>query len=330
MKDTNECDEAQASGAPSSIPPMPQPLEPPNFFWRSYTVPLLGLFIGILFGVMPPPSLAVGWAGSVISTALTGWMPLSSLGWARAGTYIGVALACSCCMEYTFVNLRDILTHFTHPQLAGVAALAPLADFLAVAAAYALACALLPSRGALAQAAGAAVCTLIAMIVVGPWESSLGYYTYNPPFLAWADSLGLQQVPPVPWEEPLGMAALALVVTMVAAVIGPRRPRGRSFSVKWAGLLFFSTQALPGWAWAAHTRRWELFALDTVLLAGLAALTLRLALAAARHRSGSARWSVHVSILSQAKSAEAELCPPCRMFAVWTSIRRILSSLQKT
>jgi hypothetical protein len=237
---------------------------------------------------MPPTSLAVGWVGTIVSTALTGWLLVYSLGWSRAVTFIGVALACSCCMEYTFVNLTGILTHFTYPQMAGVAALAPLADFLAVAAAYSLACALQPSRGALAQATGAALCMLIAMIVVGPWESSLGYYAYNPPFLAWADSLGLRQFPPVPWEEPLGMAALAFVATLLAAVIEPGRPSGRSFSMRWSSLLFFSTQALPGWAWAAHTRRWELFVLDTVLLAGLVALTLKPVMAAARHGSGSA------------------------------------------
>ena len=150
-----------------------------------------------------------------------------------------------------------------------------LQDFFAVACPYILSCALLPSGGVLARAFGAAVIMLVTTFVAGPFASTLGYYAYNEPFLAWGESLGLARVPAVPWAEPMGMFVLAFATTLVFAAGGPgNRERGR-FSPKWASLLYFNGQLLPAWAWAGRTTRWGLFMPGSVLLAGLAVLSLR-------------------------------------------------------
>jgi len=121
---------------------------------------------------------------------------------------------------------------------------------------------------------------LVTTLVAGPFPSTLGYYTYNMPFIAWGESLGLARVPPVPWAEPIGMFVLAFVTTIVFAACGPRKGERRRPSPKWAALLYFNGQVLPGWAWAAYTQRWELFAVCTVPLAALAVFAMRVSNAA--------------------------------------------------
>jgi hypothetical protein len=242
-----------------------------------YAVPVGALLIGPVSSVLVPPTPAGLWAETIIATVLTVWFLAYAQGWRRAAAFVGIALAFSFCMEYTFVNVIGILTHYTQPQFAGVPVLAPLQDFLAVAACHIFACALLPTRGVLPKVVGTTVLMLIAMFVAGPWESVLGFYTYNAPFLGWGDSLGLGQVPPVPWAEPIGMSLLAGITTVVfEALASPGRAR-RPFSLTWAGVLYFGAQTLPAWAWAGYTARWGLFMPGTVLLAGLAIFALRAA-----------------------------------------------------
>jgi hypothetical protein len=174
------------------------------------------------------------------------------------------------------------LTHFTQPQLGGVAALNLVQDFFAVASPYIFACALLPSSGILPKAFGAAFIMLITTIVGGPFASTLGYYTYNEPFSAGGDVLHLADVPRLPWAEPIGMFLLAIVTTVAFWACGRAKGEKQPFSAKWTALLYFNGQVLPGWAWAAYTGRWEFFGLCTVLLGVLAALTFRAGFAAAK------------------------------------------------
>ncbi len=245
----------------------------------NYAIPVGAVVIGILGGVLPPPSLPVLWAVGILDALLAAWFLVAIYGWGRASLYAVIAVAFSFGAEYALISV-GLLTHLTAPQLAGVAALNLLQDFFAVASPYLFACALLPSGGVLARAFGAAVIMLVTTVVAGPFASTLGYYTYNPPFLAWGESLGPARIPPVPWAEPLGMFVLAFVTTIVFAACGPGKRERRRPSPKWAALLYFNGQVLPGWAWAAYTARWGLFLPGSVLLAGLAIFAVRAARAA--------------------------------------------------
>jgi hypothetical protein len=235
-------------------------------------IPIAIVVIGILSGVLPP-SVPALWAVAVVSALLAVWFLVRAYGWRPAGTFAVVAVAISFGTETILVNPMGLLTHHSHPQLAGVAVLALIQDFVMVAASYILACALLPSGGLLTRAVGSGVLLLVATLISGPFASTLGYYTYNPPFAAWGESLGLEQVPSVPWAEPIGNSMIAVLTAFLFGAFGSFRRGERRFSPKWAAL-FFSTQALPGWAWAARTERWGLFAVGTVLLTGIVGLTV--------------------------------------------------------
>jgi hypothetical protein len=76
------------------------------------------------------------------------------------------------------------------------------------------------------------------------------------------------------------MFVLAIVTTVAFCACGARNGERRKPSSNWAALMYFNGQVLPGWAWAAYTQRWQLFAVGTVLLAGLTTFTLHAANAA--------------------------------------------------
>jgi hypothetical protein len=224
------------------------------------------------------------WTFSVIAFLLVAGFVVYSQGWARAGIYVGVVAVFSFVAEFTLVNPEGLLTHLTYPQLGGVSMLALLQDVLVIAASYLLVSALLASRGVVEKAGGAATITLVTAIVAGPWGTTLGYYIYNQPFHSWGESLGLRDVPPVPWDEPIGLVVLAFVTTILFEAFGSLGHAGRRLSPKWGGLLYFSSQAMPGWAWTAYTGRWEYLALSSVLIAGLASVTCWKAVAAERKK----------------------------------------------
>jgi hypothetical protein len=151
-----------------------------------------------------------------------------------------------------------------------------------VAASYILACALLPTRGAFAKAAGSGTLLLAATLIAGPPASTLGYYTYNFPFLPWTTSLGIQSAPAVPWAEPIGNPIIVFLTTIVFEGFASLRHDERPFSVKWAALLY-STQVLAAWAWTGCHEYWMLFAVSTVLLTGLVAWIVRAGWAGVRN-----------------------------------------------
>ena len=150
----------------------------------NYAIPVGAVVIGILGGVLPPPSLPFLWAVGILDALLAAWFLVYTYGWARASVYALIAVVFSFSAEYTLISV-GLLTHLTAPQLAGVAAINLLQDFFAVTSPYLFACALLPSGGVLARALGAAVIMLVTTFVAGPFPSTLGYYAYNAPFLAW-------------------------------------------------------------------------------------------------------------------------------------------------
>jgi hypothetical protein len=247
----------------------------------SYAIPVAAVVIGILGGVLPPPTLPVLWVVGILDALLAAWYLVYVYGRGRAIVYAVIAVVFSFSAEYALISI-GLLTHLTAPQIAGVAALNLLQDFFAVASPYIFACALLPCGGVLARAFAAAVIMLVTTLVGGPFASTLGYYIYNAPFLAWGESLGLARVPRLPWAEPIGMFVLAFATTIAFAVCSQGKGERRWASPKWAALLYFNGQALPGWAWAAYTQRWELFAVCTVPLVGLAIFALRAVNAAER------------------------------------------------
>jgi hypothetical protein len=250
-----------------------------------YVIPSLAILTGLLGGVLPPPSEAMLWGVGILDALLAAWILVDAYGWGRAALYAVVAITLSFCAEYALIA-AGLLTHLTRPDLFGVAALNLLQDFFAVAAPYILACALLPAGGVISRSLAAAVIMLITTFVGGPFAVTLGYYTYNEPFHAWGDYVGLSDVPRVPWAEPMGMFILAIATTAVFAGLTFSKPEERALSPKWTALLYFHGQVLPGWAWAAYTGHWGLFVLGTVLLMGLACFALRAIYVAPKDKSG--------------------------------------------
>jgi hypothetical protein len=236
--------------------------------------PVAIVTIGVGSGVLPPPSIPALWTLGVITAVCAIWLLVHSYGWAQAGIFALVAVAVSFCTEFILVNSMALLVHYSHPQVAGVSTLALLQDFIMVAASYILACALLPTGGVIAKAAGSGALLLAATLIAGPPASTLGYYTYNSPFDPWTGSLGIQSAPPVPWAEPIGNPIIVIVTAIVFEGFASLWPKERAFSVKWAALLY-STQVLAAWAWTACHEYWMLFAVSTVLLAGLVAWIVR-------------------------------------------------------
>jgi hypothetical protein len=252
-----------------------------------YFVPSLAILTGVLGGVLPPPSDATLWGVGILDALLAAWILVYALGWGRAALYAVIAVTSSFCAEYALIA-AGLLTHLTRPDLFGVAALNLVQDFFAVAAPYILACALLPTGGVISRSLLAAIIMLITTIVGGPFAVTLGYYTYNEPFHAWGDNVGLSDVPRVPWAEPVGMFILAIATTALFAALSFSKTEKRAMSPKWTALLYFHGQLLPGWAWAAYTGRWGLFALATVLLTGLACLALRASWVASKEKTETA------------------------------------------
>jgi hypothetical protein len=247
----------------------------------NYLIPVGIVIIGILSGVLPSPSVPALWAIGLVCALLAVWFLVHAYGLGRTAFFAAVALGFSFCTEYVLVNPLGILTHYSQPQLAGAAMLALLQDFVMVAASYILAAALFSSGGILTRAVASGAILLLATLVSGPFASTLGYYTYNEPFLAWGQSIGLEGVPPVPWAEPIGNPIIPMLTTIAfEGIVAPRRER--RFSPKWAAL-FFSSQTLPAWAWTAQMGLWGHFALSTLLLAAIVALTIRAELALDRN-----------------------------------------------
>jgi hypothetical protein len=243
-------------------------------FFLNVGAPLAIVMLGVVSGVLPPPSVPALWTFGVISAVGAIWLLVHSYGWAQAGIFAVVALTASFCTELILVNPLALLVHYSRPQVAGVSALALLQDFVMVAASYVFACALLPRGGVFAKAAGSAILLLMATLIAGPPASTLGYYTYNPPFLPWTESLGIPSAPPVPWAEPIGNPIIVILTTIVFEGFASLRHAERPFSVKWAALLY-STQVLAAWAWIACHEYWTLFAVSTALLAGIVACIVR-------------------------------------------------------
>jgi hypothetical protein len=254
-------------------------------FFLNIVAPLAIVMIGVVSGVLPPPSVPALWAFGVITAVCAIWLLVHSYGWAQAGIFAAVAIAVSFCTEFILVNPMALLVHYSHPQVAGVSALALLQDFVMVAASYVFACALLPTGGVFAKAAGSGTLLLAATLIAGPPASTLGYYTYNPPFLSWPADLGIQPAPPVPWAEPIGNPIIVILTSIVFAGFASLRHDERPFSVKWAALLY-STQVLAAWAWIACRGYWMLFAVSTVLLAGIVAWSVRAGWTGARNEPG--------------------------------------------
>jgi NAD(P)-dependent dehydrogenase (short-subunit alcohol dehydrogenase family) len=238
----------------------------------AYLIPIAALALGLLMGTLPPPTVPALSTVSILGFVAAFGFVVYAQGWARAGIYVAIVAVLSFCAEFTLVNPAGLLTHFTYPQLGGVLMLALLQDTLVIAASYIFASALLTSRGVLATAAAAATITLVTALVAGPWGTTLGYYVYNQPFDSWPENLGLHDVPPVPWGEPIGLVVLSFITTCIFDAFGSRGMAARRLSPKWAGILYFGSQALPAWAWAAYTGRWELFVLGAALLTALAAV----------------------------------------------------------
>src|SRR5262245_12232667 len=98
--------------------------KPMRKYLLDYAIPLAAVAIGILSGVMPPTSIVVLWSASGGGALLVIWLLVYAYGLKRAGLYIAIAFAFSFCAEHALVNLTGYLTHFAHPQLAGIAVLA--------------------------------------------------------------------------------------------------------------------------------------------------------------------------------------------------------------
>ena len=87
----------------------------------NYAIPVGAVVIGILGGVLPPPSLPVLWAVGILDALLAAWFLVAIYGWGRASLYAVIAVAFSFGAEYALISV-GLLTHLTAPQLAGVAA----------------------------------------------------------------------------------------------------------------------------------------------------------------------------------------------------------------
>jgi hypothetical protein len=191
----------------------------------------------------------------IVCALLAVWFLVHAYGWGRTAFFAAVAVGFSFCTEFVLVNAMGLLTHYSQPQLAGVAMLALLQDFVMVAASCILAGALFSSGGILTRAVASGAILLIATLVSGPFASTLGCYTYNEPFRAWGQSIGLEGVPPVPWAELIGNPVIPILTTIAfEGIVAPRREQ-RRFSPKWAAL-FFSSQTLAAWAWTAQMGLW--------------------------------------------------------------------------
>src|SRR5262249_28726188 len=154
--------------------------------------------------------------------------------------YAGFIVVSSFGAEYVAVNSVGLLTHHTYPQLAGVSVLALIQDFFTFAFVFALAAALTPAGGTIARGAAAGFVMLVVVLVTGPWIITWEYYVYNQPFTAWPASLGMAEVPSVPWGEPIAFVLYAVVTMLVFD--GVRRWRGlgeNGFSLKWTSVVFF-------------------------------------------------------------------------------------------
>jgi hypothetical protein len=231
------------------------------------------VFLGILAGLSPAPAAPALWVGTLFYNSVALWMFVRSYGWATTSLYAVIVIAGFFGAEYVAVNSLGLLSHRTCPQLAGVSVLALIQDFYTSAFVFALAAALTPAGGAIARGTAAGTVMLVVVLVTGPWVITWEYYSYRAPFTAWPASLGMAQVPAVPWEEPIGFVLYAVVTTLVFE--GVRRWRGlseRPFSLKWTSVVFYGFIVVPGWVWAANQRHWPLFALGAVLLAEVGVL----------------------------------------------------------
>jgi hypothetical protein len=196
------------------------------------------------------------------------WLFVRSYDWDTTSLYAVIVVATFFGAEYVAVNSLGLLSHRTYPQLAGVSVLALIQDFYTSAFVFALAAALTPAAGTIARGAVAGFLMLVVVLVTGPWVVTWGYYLYHQPFTSWPATLGIAQVPAVPWEEPIAFVLCAVVTTLVFD--GLRKWRGlgeNGFSLKWASLVFFGLVVVPGWVWSGQQGHWHLFALGTVLLA---------------------------------------------------------------
>ena len=224
--------------------------------------------LGILAGFSPPPAQPALWAGSLFYYSVALWLFVRSYDWDTTSLYAVIVVATFFGAEYVAVNSLGLLSHRTYPQLAGVSVLALIQDFYTSAFVFALAAALTPAAGTIARGAVAGFLMLVVVLVTGPWVVTWGYYLYHQPFTSWPATLGIAQVPAVPWEEPIAFVLCAVVTTLVFD--GLRKWRGlgeNGFSLKWASLVFFGLVVVPGWVWSGQQGHWHLFALGTVLLA---------------------------------------------------------------
>ena len=232
---------------------------------------LLVLVVGLLVGLAPPPGLPALWLGTLGYTAIALWLIVRSHRWATA-IYVAVTCAGSFSVEWLAVHWRGILTHDMTPRFGGVSLMGVLQDFSGAALALSLAAALFPAGKALTRAVVAGALMFVADLVASPCAAWMGYYTYYPPFFAWPASLGLDRVPAVPWDEPLGMAGMVFLTTAIFEMIRRRLDLvEKPFSLRWTALAF-GCLTFPHWSWAAHHGHWGLFALDTALLTAVAVL----------------------------------------------------------
>jgi hypothetical protein len=85
-------------------------------FFLDIGAPVAIVTIGVVSGVLPPPSVSALWTFGVVSAVCAVWLLVHSYGWAQAGIFAVVAIVVSFCTEFILVNPMALLVHYSHPR----------------------------------------------------------------------------------------------------------------------------------------------------------------------------------------------------------------------